>query len=1784
MSSVPQFLYACRDNYNGQSYALNDTTASGWATQNAAVMTPAGMSLQLASGGAQYYGIVDNWYHYFNYGTGAFFARMTAANTTTNVVNLLPINDTESWPVLQNANQTAPVGSLIQPSAYIPVDLPIDLSEAEPGYYKYLILSRACVIDYGIAAPIRSLVSTYRRPGNPFYQGVGSGYIGAGRITIGNGITTTFFQAHSMTVRGGDVRTVHMLTGTQPGTGQPNAFACVGGALAAIRVDNAPVFVEASGGAFASPGAETTYISVTAPEAGDYLIVGYCSAGCTSEAYSTLARISRYNAAGTYVENFTALYQIPMNTPVAGADRRTLGCVRWRTGVAAGETFRITLEGAQSRIDAGYICCMKLPAGVTAAQAAIGPGSGTFNTTPTGITSGTLTAPKSGRYLECIDWNMANAAGGGGTVQIRPHFFGDPMSYYSGTSSVRGVHYQQTDRGFQYTPVTSFARTRMEAGQAAASVDVWCASGTGTYSTGGGTYTALHFEDQPAAGADQIVSAKVEYAYWYRRWESEVWADSFGKTMPMGSRPSRIIRNGVELTRISSAAWLASLPAADYWSYDEATARLRVRLPASQTPADSGMVLLACFWLYAATEKLDLIEPPDAINTVETPQPYKARLLAPPSYSQEVSADGTGVTSSSSLGQIDLSAEDAFFDPDVRQRRFDGFRTIIRRGPKSDLREIKHRVQVVATNGGHQLAAKLSLRLYSSLIELTRPVLETQFQIYQGGILRDPILVPLLLGPMNRIPGYAVTWNPGSANSTQYRFTSAALGLESIGALYLDTNTLKAWVPTGTTVDAANGVITIPNSQFSDPNTPPDVIYAQAWGTRATPGDTSSRGLRFPGEMARTLLKIGNVPLNSIDEQSFIDFDRIWRKRITGGAPIPLGPSCAIYLDQTISIGDAVTKVLAQAFGMRSELPAGRVNAGVLDFTAQQLATNSGFESSATDVWPWGLAGGATGTVTTLPTYEGSRAVEIGTGGGPTASMWQAVMVRKPRFAVAATPLAAARSGLTDYVRIGWLRPSDGWQIVLSDPMRVESTGWNRLVHWLQLDEDEVGTVLAHIFPAYGQGATTAIVVDNFEVWPVAVISRQRKTATLSEEDEEAYYQARVEVTLNSLGQINPAIVLTDGDLAGLAAGASLARFASPGSGRADFGADTRMTNADSSTGVAAALLRYFASPRFKLRTTELLGPGWRRPAVNDILLDDSQWRKVSTQDMNPIYSIRRVATGKSPQTVDIEAETRGSLISDTLQISPQKVPLGLILPSTDGNCPTDWQEYTQPADYYLTGASGGTAVGAIVGTWRHTHTLDHTHTVTAHTHQVSGITAGAMNPADWITSSPVSGPWVDASRNDHTHNPIPGGPWNTGAMTGGGTSSLPTGALSTSPSGNVLSCLRVKLCKRTANTLDPVPTNLAFFSETNAAPGGYTRHTGFDGQVLRVSSALAALSTTTSGAHTPGASTSSFVVVSATGIVVGRVIKVTGGGNTYSGVVTSVAGTTIGVDVFNLDGEVGGVSYPSGSTVTSPATTAGTAETWASHRHGGGIGGHLHTESHSHIVGSTSAQVPAPAIGAGTTTTNIAAAFNELRIAALNHGHSVDVSIPNATQQSSGSAGGTIDSSTPAAPDTLALVWHKAVSGSTLQVATGLGGFVDGAVCPPGWVEYTTGLRRLLKGAAAGAGILAVSGTHSHNVTFLGHTDSHNHGGSVPGQQTADLVQDGPAIKVATVNQLGAYGGSYSGGYGGTQIPGHHHAVTMSGVATVAATLPTATGASSAVVGEANMPPSYALRMCVKG
>jgi hypothetical protein len=1766
---VPPLLYACRDNLLAQSYR---TRGGPFTILNAVVIGAQGAWLQLGVGQSQYFIGGADYQVYVSYGGIALVGRITANNPAAEQTFFLPFNDFDSNPQLADGWSIPAGAGLLYLRGFNTVELPIDLSEAPPGNYRYLILAQGTMVSFGATGQVEQVLEVNGRPGSPHHLDARPPLQQA-RVAIANQRASNYFGATSLIIRGGDTRSIFLRQGMPGASAAANAATANNGRIAAIRVDQSFFFAYASGTGFtaAALGTEYTITEMTVPSTDNWMVVANWFEGADGGAGHNQTFLEVVDSGGTRQSFWAWQYQA-----CADGDRRPVGAVHYLSLTAGWKVrIRFTGYGATPKVDNWFLAMFLLPPGMRAVSAALTQTVTSVGDSATQIASGTLTLPVTGRYLEFVSFVANNVPTGSQGVNVRPRFQADPPGYYG---TPRGWHYREPVTG-QFTTACFFHRTKRAAGPSSIYLDAWNAiAGAGSTAIGVTAqlplYVALQIDEMPPADAEQVVTAKVETAYWFRRWSAHVDPDSFAHSLPMGSRISRIIWNGTEMTRVSHYGMLTG---SSQYSHDEEAASVRIRLGAGQSPSDANQVLLVCLWLHAATDPVTLIE--RDFYGWDAPQPYRARLVSEPSYSQEVSADGTGATSSATMGEIALAAVDGHFDPDIRKRRVDGLRTIVRRGPRSDLREAQHQVQLVATNGGHVLDEELTIRLYSSLIDLRRPLTEQTWTIYQAGIARTGVLVPIVFG-WGRVAAYLTNWAPGAANTSIYRVTAIAFGIEVFGNVFLTAEQVNAPSQVGITKDPNNAGLGIVNTWFADPNNPPDVVYAEVWGTRSIPGDSASRGLRFPGEIARAIMRMGNVPAGEIDEQSFIDYDRIWRRRLSGGATIPAPPKVGVYFNETISIGDAVAQTLAQAFGIRSELPAGRVNAGVLDFSAQQLATNPGFESSGTDIWPWVGYNALTSAVTTSPTYEGTRAVEISNGGNAYALLFQTVSMRKPGFAIAASLLAALKTGIGMKVRVAVVRPSDGYDPKISPAFELTNTAWKRLVHWMELDEDEVGTTTIGLFPAFNDTASLSILVDNFEIWPVAVVSRNRRTETLSEEDEEAYFQARVQVSVNPLAALNPAVLLTDGDLAGAAT--SYAKFASPGSGRADFGTETVVADSDSAAGIAAAVVRYFSQPRFRLRTTELIG--WRRPAVGDVLLDDSAFRKVIGSDEMPIYSIRRVAVQKSMRTVEIEAETRTPLISDSLEIAPQKVPLGLILISTDGTCPTDWQPYTAPQNYYLTGAysGGGFVPGQTAGAWRHSHSLAHTHTVQAHTHTISSIGIGAVPAGDELATNAVIGPaFTPVARQDHTHT-NPSGSWATGAMTGSGVSSQPNSAISTIASGNAVTSLRVRLCKKTAHTVEQVPVNLAFFSESATAPGGYTRATTLDSQVPRVETGIGAVATTTTGAHTPGTATASFTVAATTNLHGNQILKITSGGSSYYGVLTGLVGSTVTVDVLNYQGDVTGVSYPSGATVTAFSGVAGTTETVpATHSHGGTVPSHQHNETHAHSIG---ASVDITGLAAGTTLhRDVPLGTNDISMSTDDHIHTADVQIPNASTQTATAAGGTISAASAPSPDSISLAFHKASAG-TQQVATGLGGFVDGALCPPGWVEYGAASKRLLKGAAAGQGLSVMATTHAHATTFDAHSASHNHGGAVPSTYTtAPSAHLGPPY-LGGVNTPGVAGGMPYPLYGQDPVEYvHRHALTMSGVSTFAGTLAAFSGTTGPSGGELNMPPVYALRFCVK-
>lgn len=1752
--------------------------------QSSATIAPEGTLLQLASGQAAGFP-VDVRVHaeISQAGKPTLLGWITKRDTVAHTVIFRPINQRRTQDFDAGVQYTS--GAIVRTRAIFPVSLPIDLTEAPAGTYRYLVIGEGSVLtnQSGRAAKLklRTNAEAFHNP----WAAVGVDK-GLAQVTTQQADQRIqFVQAHSLSVTPGTVREIYW---SAEWGSQISGFSlgCDHARLIALRIDQCPVFVETGDGIAAvstTNGAGADVATLTAPSAGEYVCAITGALG-SSVGGRVICEVLHKNSGGTTLGTYAVNDLDPQNS----TDREPWGTVLHIASMSAGDKIVVRLYatgGGTVFCDRLYGALFTKPPYMRSVQSTkLGSEVEALPATFGELRSAGVTLPNTGRYVELIAASVGTSSST--RILARPRFSADTAGFYTGTVAPRSA--------LDFPSVTArsrasffFQREKRAAGLATNYLD-GKQGNAGNVLTDYVSFLWIGLEDGIAVTADGewVVAAKIEAARNYKTWQPAGPSDVFQKQIPDVVRLSGVRRNGTDMTLVSG------VPAnVGEYSWDEATHTVKVKLPSGKTPGDSDETILVVTLLHAADGDL-VLEEPDGSS-----QPYEWRLESTPTFRRGLRVDERGASSSESLGEIGVAAADGRFDKTALRQIYQGLRATFLVGPKNGSRKERDWIPYLTATCGTQFVDQdvLRLPLYGSFIELAKPLSEATFSIYQGSIQRTGQLAPIVRGHVSRVVAYRTTNDESSAMAWN-TFKVSHLPLESIPKVYLDGTTgvaISGAYVDATAANLANGEVKIKNEAFDPDGVGSqsflplhDTVFCEVYGT---PEDNTQTGrtLRLPGEIALTIYRQG-LPSSLIDVQSFVDLDRIWRYRLKSGRPVPIAPAVGFYSDRTISIAAAARSVLAYAFAEPIINHAGRIAAAVLDFHALNLTLNPGFEEDGSSIWPWTVAGGsASASIGTSTTYHGQRAIQVSSGGSADAALIQPISIRKGKQNVLLTPVVGLQTGAAAKCRLSVVRPGNGLDEELSDPLEVSQTEWRRLEHYLELDEDEVGTTLVKVFPAHGDTMATSIFVDDFEAWPIyaAVDENNRKTDVLGEIDEAAFFQARVEVDTNYQADTDPAVILNDGDLQGVLTGLSIARYAMPGSGRVDPGRDVIIADAESSAGTAAAYLQLYSEPR-QAQRFDLQGR-IGHPIVTDLIYDRAL-RRLESADSFPVYAIREVSAEEINESA-ITAERQIPIVADQAEIAPTAIPLGMILFGVGTSCPADWTEVTNLADAWLAivGAGEGADPVTLRGAWRHDHELPHDHVLDDHDHTCNA-TLGASDQSWQIQTAfgPTENVARGPSAGDHSHSGSFAGMRSGRVKSNPKKTNQPTTTLRTNKGSNVPNrTLRVIACKRTAAAVSTFPTTLFFGVETASAPSGFARDSALENATLRVRSAnTSALATTTSGAHTPGTDTAVFPALSTSGVAVNRIVKVEKADLSahYYGVVTGVVGSNVTVEVLHLNGDTVGISYASGSTITAPSDQAGTLQQYGdgTHNHGS-VPSHLHQAPHAHDDKSTAENRASGGVTAGTIASFVEPmGGQDIGLSLPTHPHLVWATIPETTEATQAAAG-SVTSTSEAKHDQLRLPWVKANAGVT-SAAVGLIGFVDGLTCPPGWEAYHTGPGAILAAAASAQPASIDGGGHVHSASFAAHSVPHTHGGS---QQT---MSDGTSPSFSksqndvTGDNSGAFGGILAGG-GQQGTLGHRHQVTLGSIQNVSPNAQASTGTSSSAAAGAARPPYRTLLACRK-
>lgn len=661
------------------------------------------------------------------------------------------------------------------------------------------------------------------------------------------------------------------------------------------------------------------------------------------------------------------------------------------------------------------------------------------------------------------------------------------------------------------------------------------------------------------------------------------------------------------------------------------------------------------------------------------------------------------------------------------------------------------------------------------------------------------------------------------------------------------------------------------------------------------------------------------------------------------------------------------------------------------------------------------------------------------------------------------------------------------------------------------------------------------IYMDNVEVSRIAGVIDDNVADSLPLEfRDEIYPEARVTYNVN-LQDTNyaSAVIVTDSAAKGLTSTVSEGKNAIQTSARLDLGTPI-ITDSASASGIAAALVAYFGRLRYVTKV-KMLCPYDFIPDVGMKLLDMGMTRLPTSNDNNPLFPIVSVDYNEENAVqLDLSVEAQVDPVLDRGNIAQDSMPLGTVLVTLDTTTTPSYvgqfEEITEMYDRYIAGSTTVDLVNEYGNTY-HTHTANHTHNISNHTHTYSIDSVNSESvyyDIDYGAKATIASQYLARGYDSgsHTHTISASGLTSSATSGSSGNASV---TMTTPPAGNDPAYIRCRFFRHIVDNLsDNIPQTLYFMFESNSVPTGWTRNTSFNGFFLRGATTNTAISgRTISGNFTPSDSGSDLTFNNFSDIEdmqKGKrltVVNTTSGTKTFHVIVDSVNSTAKSVRVFPLheDGDTANTTIGSTNTTVAADTeiagttypTSGILANVPKHDHDNTIPSHTHTANHTHTDnGSLSA------ISLGPNETTGVLPGSTVSFSTGSHTHTVS------EMETSSTPGGSISSASGSAftdvapqPDGYGLIFMSSPSSNRL-IPSGAIIFFDGSACPTGWTRYGNADNLLIYGTTGNSAV-ATTGGHTHTFTATSHTFSHNHGGSFTTQ--TDYQYDTIDAVGATIN-----------------------------------------------------------------
>lgn len=601
-------------------------------------------------------------------------------------------------------------------------------------------------------------------------------------------------------------------------------------------------------------------------------------------------------------------------------------------------------------------------------------------------------------------------------------------------------------------------------------------SGTAGFSNCVFTYLRRADEQRIDSSVPILIAADVESGMVLKRSWSDGGTGLYTRPCPEFELITRLLVNGVEYTRMGSAAAVASVK---QFHWNPTLKILTVKIAAITvngvpiTSPTSNFLHVFVVSPYLVTRDGDVV----LTDNQGIVRQYEARLSAVPGITQELSVQSEGCEVGTSYGQIELASTDGAFTDAFSQRIFDGMGIRVYRGRTGIDTKLRRMAPIISANLGlpSLTTETVSFDVYDGSLVLKRPVSTTLVAAYKGELRTTDLAgspvpdtrLPLIYGFMRRLPAYRVDQTGGY---TLFKVANPVAGesLQKIGVFDTSLST-PIWVNKAyfdqekytstcviTTVDLASGTFRVASSVT---NWKDDVLWVDVLGP-APSGAT----IESPGAIMLSLLSKAGIGADAIDQPSFRLLDRKWRTRYVAGKTDAraLQMGFAFYEE---TFAEALTLVAKHSFTYWSQSRSGRFRVGVPEIETQNMLTNPGFESSASSIYPWRLSGNASVSISQANVYYGNNAAQISNGNSRlNGALSQTVLFhRAGKYAI--TALISQQTGDNTSVRIAFIPPGDGFTRTVSEPVEISSTKWGRVSLLVDIDEGMTGTGVVEIVP-----------------------------------------------------------------------------------------------------------------------------------------------------------------------------------------------------------------------------------------------------------------------------------------------------------------------------------------------------------------------------------------------------------------------------------------------------------------------------------------------------------------------------------------------------------------------------------------------------------------------------------------------------------------------------------------------------------------------------------------------